>query len=174
MPDLTTSCKSTLDTVPYCGINGLSMIMCLWSPLHPLSKLLAIQDHAQINLEEQLWMRGRREVSVISVLYHVIIAWYLFKHVQWQLGWYSHVLKCKTWKIQIYKFQIIINCSKKLTFIAKGINLYQTSTVLRGALNEVLYGRVHAKVQPLTLLCIIKLRASILKWHPFLISIIYG
>ena len=33
--------------------------------LHPLSKLLAIQDQAQ-NLEEQLWMGGRREVSVIS------------------------------------------------------------------------------------------------------------
>ena len=33
-------------------------------PLHPLSKLLAIQDHTQ-NLEEQLWMGGRREVSII-------------------------------------------------------------------------------------------------------------
>ena len=41
------------------------MILCLWYPLHPLSKLLAIQDHAQ-NLEEQLWMGGRREVSIIS------------------------------------------------------------------------------------------------------------
>ena len=51
--------------VPYFGINGLSMILCLWSPLHPLTKLLMIQDHAQ-NLEEQLWMGGRREVSVIS------------------------------------------------------------------------------------------------------------
>ena len=60
----TTSCKSTWDTVPYFGVNGLSMILCLWSPLHPLSKLLAIQDHTQ-NLEEQLWMGGRREVSVI-------------------------------------------------------------------------------------------------------------
>ena len=60
----TTSCKSTWDTVPYFGINGLSMILCLWSPLHPLSKLLAIQDHTQ-NLEEQLWMGGRREVSII-------------------------------------------------------------------------------------------------------------
>ena len=28
----TTSCKSTWDTVPYFGINGLSMILCLWSP----------------------------------------------------------------------------------------------------------------------------------------------
>ena len=60
----TTSCKSTWDTVPYFGINGLSMILCLWSSLHPLSKLLAIQDHTQ-NLEEQLWMGGRREVSII-------------------------------------------------------------------------------------------------------------
>ena len=54
-----TSCKSTWDTVPYFGLNGLSMILCLWPPLHPFSKLLAIQDHAQ-NLEEQLWMGGRR------------------------------------------------------------------------------------------------------------------
>ena len=51
--EATTSCKSTWDTVPYFGINGLSMILCLWFPLHPLSKLLAIQDHTQ-NLEEQL------------------------------------------------------------------------------------------------------------------------
>ena len=61
----TTSCKSTWDTVPYFGINGLSMILSLWSPLHPISKLLAIQEHTQ-NLEEQLWMGGRREVSIIS------------------------------------------------------------------------------------------------------------
>ena len=60
----TTSCKSTWDTVPYFGINGLFMILCLWPPLHPLSKLLAIQDHTQ-NLEEQLWMGERREVSII-------------------------------------------------------------------------------------------------------------
>ena len=53
----TTSCKSTLDTVPYFGLNGLSMILCLWPPLHLFSKLLAIQDHAQ-NLKEQLWMGG--------------------------------------------------------------------------------------------------------------------
>ena len=41
------------------------MILCLWSPLHPLSKLLEIEDHTQ-NLEEQLWLGGRREVSIIS------------------------------------------------------------------------------------------------------------
>ena len=41
------------------------MILCLWSPLHPLSKLLEIEDHTQ-NLKEQLWMGGRREVSIIS------------------------------------------------------------------------------------------------------------
>ena len=28
----TTSCKSTLDNVPYFGIDGLSMILCLWHP----------------------------------------------------------------------------------------------------------------------------------------------
>ena len=61
----TTNCKSTWDTAPYFGINGLSMILCLWFPIHPLSKLLAVQDHAQ-NFEEQLWMGGRREVSIIS------------------------------------------------------------------------------------------------------------
>ena len=61
----TTSCKSTWDAVPYFGLNGLCMILCLWSPLHPLSMLLALQDHAQ-NLEVQLWMKGRMEVSVIS------------------------------------------------------------------------------------------------------------
>ena len=33
-------------------------------PLHPLSKLTK-QDHAQ-NMEGQLWMGGRREVSIIS------------------------------------------------------------------------------------------------------------
>ena len=46
-------------------LNGLSMILCLWSPLLPLSKLLAIKDHGQ-NLEEQLWKEERREVSIIS------------------------------------------------------------------------------------------------------------
>ena len=56
----TTSYKSTWDTVPYFGINGLSLTLCLRSPPPPL-----VQDHAQ-NLEEQLWMGGRREVSVIS------------------------------------------------------------------------------------------------------------
>ena len=39
--------------------------LVLVTPLHPLSKLLAIQDHTP-NLEEQLWMGGRREVSIIS------------------------------------------------------------------------------------------------------------
>ena len=51
-----TSCKSTWDPVPYFGLNGLSMILCLWTPLHPLSNL---QDHAQ-NLKEQLWIIERK------------------------------------------------------------------------------------------------------------------
>ena len=57
--------KSTWDTVRYFGLNSLPMILCLWSPLQPILKLLAIQDHAQ-NLEEQLWMKGGREVNIIS------------------------------------------------------------------------------------------------------------
>ena len=40
-------------------VNDLVLVI----PSPPLSKLLAIQGHAQ-NLEEQLWMEGRREVSV--------------------------------------------------------------------------------------------------------------
>ena len=59
-----TSWKSTWDTVLYFGINGLSLILSLWFLLHLLSKLLAIQDHTQ-NLEEQLWMGRRGEVSII-------------------------------------------------------------------------------------------------------------
>ena len=39
--------------------------LVLVTPLHPLSRLLAIQDHTQ-NLEEQLWMGGRRVVSIVS------------------------------------------------------------------------------------------------------------
>ena len=31
----TTSCQRTWDTVPYFSINGLSMILCLWSPSTP-------------------------------------------------------------------------------------------------------------------------------------------
>ena len=58
--------KLTWDTVPYFGINSLSTILCFWSPLHPLSKLLAIEDHTQTVLEEQLWMEGRKKVSIIS------------------------------------------------------------------------------------------------------------
>ena len=45
--DATTSCKNTWVTVPYFGLNDLLMALCLWSPLLPISKLLAIQDHAK-------------------------------------------------------------------------------------------------------------------------------
>ena len=39
--------------------------LVLVTPLHPISKLLAIQDHAK-KMDEQLWMGGRREVSIVS------------------------------------------------------------------------------------------------------------
>ena len=61
----TTSCKSTGDTVPYFGSNGQSVILCLWSLLLPLWKLVAMQDNAH-NFKEQLWMGGRREIIIIS------------------------------------------------------------------------------------------------------------
>ena len=34
-----TSCKSTWDTVPYFGLNGIPMILFLWSPPPPLIKV---------------------------------------------------------------------------------------------------------------------------------------
>ena len=55
----------TLYTVPYFGLTGLLMILCVWSPLFLLSKLLALQDNAQNFEEQQLWVKGRREVSII-------------------------------------------------------------------------------------------------------------
>ena len=58
--EATTSCKTAWDISPYFGLNSLAMILCLWSPL-----LLAIQDHAE-KFEEQLWMEGRRKVSITS------------------------------------------------------------------------------------------------------------
>ena len=55
----------TLYTVPYFGLTGLLIILCMWSPLFLLSKLLALQDNAQNLEEQQLWVKGRREVSII-------------------------------------------------------------------------------------------------------------
>ena len=55
----------TLYTVPYFGLTGLLMILCGWSPVFLLSKLLALQDNAQNLEEQQLWVKGRREVSII-------------------------------------------------------------------------------------------------------------
>ena len=63
-PPLQSITKVLESTVPYFGLNGLPMILCLWSLLLPFSKLQAIQDDAQ-NLEDQLWMGGRRDLSII-------------------------------------------------------------------------------------------------------------
>ena len=102
----TTSCKSSWDTVPYFGFNGVFMILCLWSPLHPLSKLLAIHDHAQ-NLEEQLCMGGRREVSIIhqasffvGTSQHLCNWLYTYLQINGISG--SNVLKLFSVKWQIY------------------------------------------------------------------------
>ena len=63
--DATTSCKNTWYTPPYFGLTDLLMLLCLWSLLLRLSKLLAIQDHAQ-NLVEQLEIKGRGGEYYIS------------------------------------------------------------------------------------------------------------
>ena len=55
----TTSCKSTWDTVPYFGLNGLSMILCLWPPLHPFTRPCSKLGGTTLN-------GGRREVSILS------------------------------------------------------------------------------------------------------------
>ena len=65
-----TSCKKYLR---HCTVFWLKWpvhdILCLWPPLHPFSKLLAIQDHAQ-NLEEQLWMgAGGRSLFYLTDLW---------------------------------------------------------------------------------------------------------
>ena len=107
-----TSCKSTWDTVPYFGLNGLSMILCLWPPLQPFSKLLAIQDHAQ-NLKEQLWMGGGgRSVFYLTDLWLAAIwsktGWFFRESVSTFLqlvvalgvSWELPVLYCKKPNIQ--------------------------------------------------------------------------
>ena len=58
--------KGTWDTVTYFRINGLSMILCLRSPLHPLSKLLAIQDHTQNWRNNFEWEGGGTTVGSLS------------------------------------------------------------------------------------------------------------
>ena len=50
----------------YFGINGLSMILCLWSPLHPLAKLLAMLKTWRNNFE---WKGGGRSVLYFSDLW---------------------------------------------------------------------------------------------------------
>ena len=48
-----------LETLPYFGSNGLSMIFCLWSPLHRLLKFLELQDHAQNWEKNNFEWKGR-------------------------------------------------------------------------------------------------------------------
>ena len=69
----TTSCKITGDTIPYLGIDGLSMILCLWfslpdsCPSSFVKVAIAIQDHAK-TLEEHLWMEEREKVNAWDIL----------------------------------------------------------------------------------------------------------
>ena len=70
--DATTTCKNTWYTPPYFGLTDLLMPLCLWSLLLLLSKLLAIQDHAQ-DLVEQLEIKGRGGGGVTH-LWDIILA----------------------------------------------------------------------------------------------------
>ena len=56
--DATTSCKNTGDTVPYLGSTDPLMTLRLSSPLLPISKLKAIQDHAQKTWRNNFEWRG--------------------------------------------------------------------------------------------------------------------
>ena len=68
-PGATTSCKSTQDTVPYFGVNGLSMIFCLSSLLHPLTKWLAIEDNTKSWRNNFEWEGGGRSVLYLTDLW---------------------------------------------------------------------------------------------------------
>ena len=89
------------------------MILRLWLALHPLSKLLAIQDHAQ-NLEEHLWIGGRREVSILS---HRPVTSSALKHERFffreclnifATGW-SEGLSYREWTVYFHQNLNLIN-----------------------------------------------------------------
>ena len=56
--DAITSYKNTGDTVPYFGSTDLLMTLLLWSPFLPISKLIAIQDHAKKTWRNNFEWRG--------------------------------------------------------------------------------------------------------------------
>ena len=62
----TSSCKITYETLSLIfGLTDLLRILCSGSPFLSLSKLLAIQDHAQnLSIGSTTLMEGRREVSI--------------------------------------------------------------------------------------------------------------
>ena len=99
-------------------------------------------------------------------------ACYLFKHVQWQLGWYGPVLKCKTQKIQMYKFLIIINCTKKLTLYCKrSKSLSNIYGAPGGTQQSFIWGGSMPRFNPSPSYVSLNWELLFSKWHPFLISI---
>ena len=53
------------------GLDGLSVILCLWSPPPPLIIVVSNTRPAQ-NLGEQLWMEGRRKVRIKSLTHRPV------------------------------------------------------------------------------------------------------
>ena len=107
--EATTSCKTAWDTAPYFGLNSPAMILCLWSPI-----LLAIQDHAQ-NLEEQLWMEGRRKVSITShrSVTSSDLKWVSQHFCNWSVSTHSSCLSF----IPIHPCAVFVTCHIRVSFI---------------------------------------------------------
>ena len=107
--EATTSCKTAWDTAPSLGLKSLAMILCLWSPL-----LLAIQDHAQ-NLEEQLWMEGRRKVSI--TLHRSVtssdLKWVSQHFCNWSVSTHSSGYSF----IPIHPCAVFVTCHIRVSFI---------------------------------------------------------
>ena len=107
--EATTSCKTAWDTAPYFVLTCPAMILCLWSPI-----LLAIQDHAQ-NLEEQLWMEGRRKVSI--TLHRSVtssdLKWVSQHFCNWSVSTHSSCLSF----IPIHPCAVFVTCHIRVSFI---------------------------------------------------------
>ena len=78
----TARCKRTWDTVPYFGLNGLSMILCLWPPSTPYQVTSNTRTGSKL---EGTTLNGRREVSIMphrpvasSDLKHSVIPMFIF------------------------------------------------------------------------------------------------
>ena len=109
--DATTSCKNTWYTPPYFGLTDLLMLLCLWSLLLRLSKLLAIQDHTQ-DLVEQLEIKGRgRRVLNLTDVWPAAIwskkGWFSFRARLSVLTRFQKIYFKSKWII--YRVQVLLS-----------------------------------------------------------------